>query len=69
MGRPKAYPIVVMKLVVKESSEKRKSRHDLPTPKKASGQRDKSDNEIFLRLFRSWSLPESPMRRSLIRKS
>lgn len=28
----KAYPIVVMKLVVKESSENRRSRQDFPTP-------------------------------------
>jgi hypothetical protein len=28
----KAYPIVVMKLVVKESSENRRRRQDFPTP-------------------------------------
>ena len=32
-----AYPMVVMKLEVKESSEKRSSRQLLPTPARATG--------------------------------
>lgn len=50
----KSMPMVVMKEGVKESSEKRNSKQDFPTPSNSVGHNRKG-------------LPLSPMRRSLIR--